>query len=176
MVQLRMRHWLGLPLLPMPPLPEAYVLRVATPTDSMALSRVLEASFKEPWPEERVRQVLLDHPEVPKTFVVAHGQDIAATASYQVMPREFPFSGWVHYVGGSPAHAGKGLGAVVTLRVLEEAVARHNADVGLTTDDPRLAAIKTYLRLGFEPDIWHETHAARWRAVFNELGMPCPPL
>ena len=40
----------------------------------------------------------------------------------------------------------------------------------LWTDDWRLPAIKTYLNLGFEPDIEHESHPERWRAVFEKLG------
>jgi mycothiol synthase len=49
-------------------------------------------------------------------------------------------------------------------------MAAANLDVAvLETDDWRLAAIRTYLRLGFEPDPVEEEHAARWRRVLKIL-------
>ncbi len=45
------------------------------------------------------------------------------------------------------------------------------AGYNLCTDDWRLPAVKTYLNLGFEPEIIHESHPARWKAVFETLGV-----
>ncbi|MGV3613738.1 MAG: GNAT family N-acetyltransferase [Fimbriimonas sp.] len=170
--QLRMhrRDLEGLPEMPI--LPDGYVLREATAEDADALGVVLTRSFEEPWPAQRVRDVLLDHPEVPTTFLIAHGGVPVATASYQLMPNDFPDSGWVHYVGADPNHGGKGLGYAVVLAVLHAAKGAGKRDSLLTTDDPRLAAIRTYLKLGFEPDLWHESHPERWRAVYQALGVP----
>ncbi len=151
---------------------EGYQLREATSADAEGIARVLERSFEEPWSVDRVREVLLDHPEVPKTFVVEHVGTLVATTSYQIMPREWPTSGWVHYVGADPTHGGKGLGYAVVLAVLHEADRDGKLDSMLTTDDPRLPAIRTYFKLGFEPDMWHESHAERWREVYRALGVP----
>jgi mycothiol synthase len=39
----------------------------------------------------------------------------------------------------------------------------------LDTDDFRLPAIRTYLRLGFTPEISADDHAHRWDRIFAEL-------
>ena len=144
------------------------LVRLARPEDAPALARVLTLAFGEEWSETRVRRELLDHPEVPATFVATVDGEVAATASCQ-LSEEFPQAGWVHWVGADPAHGGKGLGRAVTLAVLHAAREDGKQEAGLTTDDPRLAAIRTYLGLGFEPDPWHESHPARWVAVFERL-------
>jgi mycothiol synthase len=150
-------------------LPEGYGIRTATSNDAARLAVLLSHAFLEEWDESRVRSLLLDHPDVPVTLVVDFDERIVATASYQVFPRDFPDSGWVHYVGADPAHAGIGLGYSITRAVLAESVNRRKTDVRLTTDDWRLSAIRTYLNLGFEPDLWHESHKDRWSAVLSEL-------
>jgi len=43
-------------------------------------------------------------------------------------------------------------------------------DVDLTTDDPRLPAIKTYLKLGFLAYETDPSHPARWDMVEEKLG------
>lgn len=156
----------------MPALPSGYALREATLHDAPAIAGVLTRAFEEPWDVDRVRTVLLDHPEVPITFVIDREGVPVATASYQLMPKDFPHSGWVHYVGANPTESGKGLGRIAVLAVLRRAQEDGRTDAYLTTDDPRLPAIRTYLRLGFAPDMWHESHAERWRAVYQAMGVP----
>jgi mycothiol synthase len=75
-----------------------------------------------------------------------------------------PYSelGWVAV---RPEHRGRGLAYEVCRRTLLFAEAAGHHYTGLTTQDFRLAAIKTYLRLGFEPEMHEPGHSARW----NEL-------
>ena len=40
----------------------------------------------------------------------------------------------------------------------------------LSTDDFRLPAIRTYLKLGFEPYLVHENQRERWRKVLAAIG------
>ena len=57
--------------------------------------------------------------------------------------------------------------------VLEELQARACPVVTLTTDDHRLAAIKTYLDAGFRPVLRYDPDSdmrARWDAVIAALG------
>lgn len=143
-------------------------VRVATPDDAEAIAHVLDAAFDEAWSDDAVRRELFDHPLVPATFVALDGGAIVATASLQLQ-KEFPHAGWVHWVGADPTHVGKGLGRAVVLAVLHAAQATGKRESGLTTDDPRLAAIRTYLGLGFEPDPWHSSHPERWSAVLERL-------
>ena len=45
----------------------------------------------------------------------------------------------------------------------------------LKTDDFRLAALSTYLRLGFQPFHFASDMEPRWRAIFDTLGLPYDP-
>ena len=56
---------------------------------------------------------------------------------------------------------------------LEKLEARNCTYSILTTDDFRLAAIKTYLDAGFRPVLWADSESdqrARWDAVIAQLG------
>jgi mycothiol synthase len=156
--------------LPDPMLPLGYKLRVADPQDSDNLAAVLSTSFEEPWSPELAYQRFFEDPTVQRTFLIEHDGEAVATASSQLLPDRFPGSGVVHWVGASPAHAGKGLGVAVCLAVLHDHRDRGCMDSVLTTDDHRLAAIKSYLKLGFEPVMSHESHPERWEAVLRSLG------
>jgi mycothiol synthase len=166
--QLRMKRDMRLPL-PEMTLAKEFVLREAGPEDSDAIAKLLSLAFGDDWTVERVNSVLLLHPEVPKTFVITSGERPIATASYQVMPQHTPGDGWVHYVGADPEMKGFALGYNITLAVLQEAKDRGCPWVYLTTDDHRLPAIRTYEKLGFQPDCHHESHEMRWRAVRQEM-------
>ena len=41
----------------------------------------------------------------------------------------------------------------------------------LMTDDWRLPAVKTYLQLGFEPDLYDDDHEGRWAKLRDTLGI-----
>ena len=60
-------------------------------------------------------------------------------------------TGYLHWVATVPAHAGKKLGSFVSLAVLYKFQQEGCQNAVLETDDHRLAAIKTYLRLDFHP-------------------------
>ena len=163
MSQLRMRRWSleGLP-------EEDPRVREADAGDVPEIARVLTAAFGAAWSEDKVRAELLDHPTVPKTFVAVEDGRVLATASYQLQG-ELPTAGWVHWVGADPLATGRRLGRAVTLAALWAARRDGKADAGLTTDDDRLPAIRTYLGLGFEPDPWHASHPARWETILARL-------
>ncbi len=124
------------------------------------------------WTEARARRNLTEAPDVEAVYVVANSDGLVATASARKAPGGPPNEGYLHWVGADPAHRGRGLGRLVSLRVLH-----HFRDGGCTTavletDDPRLPAIRTYLALGFVPEDIHTTHPERWTAVFEQLGRP----
>ena len=158
-----------------PTLPPGYSYRQAIDSDAEQIDKLLGTAFGNDWREGGAREVLLDHPDVPTTWIVLQAGNVVATASYQLKPVEFPESAWVHYVGADPAHSGKGLGLFVTWKVLHQAADAGRTDVYLTTDDWRLPAIRTYLKLGFEPDCRHESHDERWSEVFEALATKAAP-
>jgi mycothiol synthase len=166
--QLQMRHLLC-PVPAKPTCKEGFVLRIATPDDADALAEILTLGF-DSWDRDRVFRELLDDPNVPETYVVCQGERVVGTASYQLKPDQDPSAGWVHYVGVHPDTQGHRLGELLTHRVLQECRTQNRTCALLTTDDFRLPAIKTYLKLGFEPVCWHESHRARWVDIRKALN------
>jgi mycothiol synthase len=151
-------------------LPPGFRLREAETGEAAALGQVLQEAFNLPWPADRVLAELLEDPNVPLTFLVEEEGRPVATASYQLKPEFDPDVAWLHWVAVLPAAQGQALGEIVSHRVLQEAVMRGNRAVMLSTDDFRLPAIRTYLRLGFEPEPCHESHPDRWKAVSLTLS------
>lgn len=153
----------------LPPVPAG--VELAGPSDMVALTRLLDASFAMDWTPELVRRELLDDPTVRATYLVRRGERIIATASARVLPDRYPGAGSVHWVASDPDHRGRGLGLAVTLAVLH-----RFADEGLTasvleTDDERLPAISAYLRLGFVPEYPDPRHRQRWSTIFRRLSL-----
>lgn len=154
-----------------PPLPEGFILRLAQESDREALRLLLQtAFFEDEWSAEKVEEVFYADPNVPATFVVEAEGQLVATASVLFEPQLQPETGTLHWVAAHPAQAGKGLGALVSLAVLNEFVRQGRTNALLRTDDKRLPAIKTYLNLGFLPNRATQSRAERWEQVYAQLA------
>jgi mycothiol synthase len=158
----------SLPELPSPP--EGYLLRAAGPEDAEGIAAVMASAFGPEWTAERVRQALLDAPDVKETYVVTQADAPVATASARLVPERYPVSGYLHWVGTHAEHRGKRLGALVSLAALHYFRAAGCHDAILETDPPRLPAIRTYLNLGFAPEIVDPAHEEVWREVTARLA------
>jgi mycothiol synthase len=58
----------------------------------------------------------------------------------------------------------------VSLAAMKQAKSEGFQRMALTTDDWRIPAIKTYLRLGFIPVVVHENQIKRWKDVLHEIN------
>ncbi len=176
MRQLLMRrpHLRGLPPLASPT--PGYHLALAGIEDAFTIAQCLKNAFGVDWSPDRVLRDLLEAEEVLATYIVRYEGRCVATASARLIPSVFPGSGYLHWVATHPAHRGKRLGEWVSLRVLYLFAEKNCRDAVLETDDFRLPAIKTYLRLGFLPEYDHPSHPSRWRKVFEALGVGISPL
>ena len=163
------RHNLeGLP--PMTELPAGYTLREYREGDEDPLANVLRAAFAdENWTPAQFRAKLVDAPDVTKTFVITEGARPVATTSVRLLPDRFPGSGYVHWVAVDPAFQGQRLGYILVLAALHEFARMGCKDAVLETDDNRLAAIKTYQNLGFQPEHRDPPHMDRWAKVAADL-------
>jgi predicted dehydrogenase/GNAT superfamily N-acetyltransferase len=106
-------------------------------------------------------------------FVAVHRRSgsIVATAMAQHVPDErHPYGGVVGWVAGDPAHRGRGLGLAVVAAATARLLRAGYTDIYLRTDDWRLAAIKTYLKCGYEPLLFCDGMAERWAAVRKQLN------
>jgi mycothiol synthase len=160
--------------LPALALPEGFALRSYRAGDAAHWDRILLASFGgEPGRFSFDRMMRRDPAFRPERvlFVVAEGLPVATASAWRVAGL-MADTGVVHYVGVVPEYQGHRLGYWVTLATLHRMVAEGLRAVTLTTDDFRLPAVKTYLRMGFEPVLVHENQRERWRQVLRELKLP----
>ena len=77
-------------------------------------------------------------------------------------------------VAALPEARGLGLGGLLTQHVLDFFLARGVDYITLDTDDFRLPAIKTYLRLGFIPVLSEYGAEQLWRDIFVKTGLRTP--
>lgn len=138
----------------------------ARPEDAAGIAAVLSKAFDEPWDAERVRHELGPEGGVDASYVVRENGAVVAVASARHLPDHYPGAGYLHYVGADAAKAGRGLGGLVTLAVLKHFRDEGLEAVVLETDDFRLPAIRTYLKIGFVPEYRHEQDQVRWSKIF----------
>jgi mycothiol synthase len=105
-----------------------------------------------------------------RIWFVCLGGEMAATASAWYRPKWGRDMGYLHMVGTRPSHSGRGLGYQVSLAALHQMAREGRLSAILETDDFRVPAIKTYLKLGFLPLLVHENQRKRWEDVFLGMG------
>jgi mycothiol synthase len=164
---MRRPHLYELPQLPTAP--PGYSMRTYEADDCRGLGEVLSRSFQELWDDERVRSTLTAAPDVVRTHVVLCEARLVATASVRILPDLYPGSGYLHYVGVDPAHTRRGLGRLVTLRVLHDFRDAGLRDAVLETEVFRLPAIRLYLQLGFVPESRDLGEQIRWSSALPRL-------
>ncbi len=165
---LMVREQLG--ILPPLQLPEGYTVRSLRPGDEAAWERIIVASFGG---EHHFHKVMAtDEPYKPeRVWFVCDANDVpVATASAWYRPQWKEQTGYVHMVGLMPDQAGKKLGYWVSLAVLHQFIREGRTRAVLHTDDFRIPAIKTYLNLGFLPELSADDHLERWKALSNTIG------
>jgi mycothiol synthase len=153
-----------------PPLEPGAVLRAAELADHEQLASLLSEAFGDSWDAERVAAEFSPGNGVDATYVVATPAGVIATAAARRLPDRYPDAGYVHYVGARSSDRGKRLGEVVTRRVLAHFATEGLHQAVLETDDFRLPAIWTYLRLGFVPEPREPGDLVRWSAVLGNLA------
>jgi ribosomal protein S18 acetylase RimI-like enzyme len=132
--------------------------------------RLPELSDLPPAPPHEPRYAFSPGNGVEATYVVVSPAGVAATASARRLPGHYPEAGYVHYVGARVSDRGRRLGELVTRRVLVHFVAAGLDQAVLETDDFRLPAVRTYLRLGFVPEPRTPGDARRWSKVLRNLA------
>ena len=92
----------------------------------------------------------------------------SATAETTDMP-EHPEVGVLGWVMTHPDFRGHHLGRSVSVGAMHKLYAAGYRAFSLLTDDFRLAAVKTYLFLGWKPYLYQDDMASRWRAISEQL-------
>lgn len=120
-------------------------------------------------------QTILNYPDLnpyDDLFFVLdpEGKRVATSASVCHKNHE----GYIHMVASLPECRGMGIGHAMLSHALEILRGRGCTFYTLSTDDFRLAAIKTYLDAGFLPDLILDSESdvkSRWDEVICNLGL-----
>jgi mycothiol synthase len=110
-------------------------------------------------------------------FVIVHcatGKIVAAAMATHSPTELHPYGGELSWVAAAPEHRGKGLGLAVSAQAAARLIQAGYRNIYLLTDDFRLPAIKTYLKLGYEPLLCCQDMAERWESVYRKLGLEVP--
>ena len=168
-------HLLNTP--PAVQLPPGYRMRTYHQGDKPRFYRVMELAGFTGWDDE-VLQPWLPRILQEGWFMAVHEEsgEIVATAMALRDQSEFHTPGGeLGWVAGGPAHSGCGLGTAVcsaaTARMMDEGY----RIVHLYTEDWRLPALKTYLKLGYVPLLSRPERPDRWRVICAQLHWPFTP-
>ena len=154
-----------------------YTLRTYQPGDEPGFFHVMALAGFAGWNLERLTPTLATIlPDGWFLIVDQASAQIVATAMTTHNPDAFhPFGGELGWVAGHPDHAGKGLGWSVCAAVTARFLAAGYQNIYLKTDDWRLPALKTYLKLGYQPFLFAATMEERWQAICTQLQWPFTP-
>jgi mycothiol synthase len=133
---------------------------------------IINESFNKEFTVDDWRKVILDREgyRPDRVFFIREKMsgEICATAS--AVRGGGAEHGYLHFVGVRPKWAGHKLGFCVSCTATESFKTDGCTDAALNTDSHRLAALKTYLRIGYRPQIRHEAHTEIWKKVLSPIG------
>ncbi len=156
-------------------LPDGYTLRSYRPQDELRFFRVMELAGWPGW-SHAVLQHWLPRILPEGWFMAVHEEsnEIVATAM-ALDSKVYQNGGELAWLAGDPAHAGKGLGMAVSAAVTSRFIDAGYLNIHLYTEDYRLPALKTYLKLGYIPFLYTPEMPERWRKICAQLQWPFTP-
>lgn len=148
--------------------PHGFELRTFCAGDESRWASLMNGAIGE-WNEESATRLFLQEPGVTKEGILflAAGDECVATATDKCFAETGV--GYLHMVAVAPPYRGRGLGRCISLAALTHMRSRRCREAVLDTDDFRLRAIRTYLGLGFMPEMLETDHADRWAAISAKL-------
>jgi mycothiol synthase len=157
--------------LPENQLPDGYRFAVCTEKTSKDYETVINYSFGDSghdWKNEVQTKVGY---HAGNTILIYYQEIPVATATALCDERSGQDEGYLHMVGVLSNHSGKHLGYEVSLRALHLMFDQGMKTCKLDTNDFRLPAIITYLKLGFKPVYLNDDHIMRWKKVLKKLNL-----
>lgn len=156
-------------------LPKGYSIRSYKTGDENAWENIIKEAFNY---EVSFKNSISSNKEFlpERVFFICYNDVPIATATAWYDPRWGEATGYLHMVGVMKKHTGKGLGLQVSLAALHQMAREGRKSAVLQTDDFRIPAIKTYLKLGFIPVIIHENQVQRWNVIMHQIGISDIPI
>ncbi len=154
--------------LPEEGIPDGFELRTLLGGDIARWAELMTGAIGD-WDEELARRQFLGEPGVEPegVFFLTCGDEYVATATDKRL--RLPTVGYLHMVAVAPSHRGRRLGRCISLAALRRMRERGCTEAILDTDDYRVAAIRTYLSLGFAPQLMESDHVERWRRILADV-------
>jgi len=155
--------------------PEGYTLRTFKAGDETAFFALMDLVGWTGWDQKELDPWAIRL--LPEGwFLVTHNETDTLVASamslHSVAIKDAGELGWV---AGSPQHSGKGLGRLIASAVMNRFLEAKLHTIHLFTETYRLAAIKIYLRLGWEPVLVASDDKEKWKEVCGKLDWPFTP-
>ncbi|MBE2236843.1 MAG: GNAT family N-acetyltransferase [Caldilineaceae bacterium] len=156
---------------------EGYHLRTYRPGDEPRFYEVMALAGWPGWDDARLKPWMARIPP-GSWFMAVHtasDQIVATAMGLHDHSDQHPFGGELGWVAADPAHTGQGLGMAVSAAVTARLLAAGYRNVHLYTEQWRLPAIKSYLRLGYIPYLYAAEMPARWQTLCTALDWPYTP-
>ena len=155
--------------------PDGYTLRTFESGDEAAFFALMDSVEWTGWDQKELdpwaKRLLSDG-----WFLVTHNETGALVASAMSLHSvDIKGGGELGWVAGSPQHAGRGLGRLITSAVINRFLEAKFETIHLFTETYRLAAIKIYLRLGWEPVLVASDDNEKWKEVCEKLDWAFTP-
>ena len=157
--------------LPAIQVPKGYELRTYRPGDDQAWCDIMEGNVGRDWTKEKFVEKMSSDPRFTADslfFATLDSQPVASACAWRQKVEE-KVIGDVHMVGVVEAHRRRGLGHLVNTAVLVRLKEIGYQKAHLKTDDWRIPAINSYLKIGFEPLNTHISHAERWEVILEKI-------
>jgi len=157
--------------------PSGYIIRTYRDGDSADWCRVVGSGIGGEYDDAGFRRSTAGSSGFdPEGLFFAEKDGVIVGTACAVWSANYPEdTGYLHMVAVDPMHHGHGLGRALTLAVLHRLRARGFRRAVLQTDDFRVPALRLYLSMGFRPRFTHESHEARWRDIYETLGIAGTP-
>ena len=157
--------------------PAGYSLRTYRPGDETCFYQIMELAGWHGWDDEKLTPRLVRIP--PRSwFMAVHdasNQVVATAMGLHDHTPQHPFGGEVGWVAADPAHSGRGLGRLVAGAVTTRLIAAGYRAIHLYTEPHRLAALKSYFKLGFLPFLSRPEVLDTWRSICLQLDWTFEP-
>lgn len=151
----------------------SFEIRTYKPGDEQAWAEIMNTGFGSQRTASDVIKEFIDQPQFVADgvfFALDNELPVGSAFAWRDSSDEWKH-GRLEMVCVLPSHRGHNLGYWLTLRVLQWFNERGFEDVELTTDDWRLAAVKQYLNLGFEPVVTDDITRSRWLKILEQLQL-----
>ncbi len=169
------KHLLNAP--PIIQLPPGYKLRTYQQGDEPRFYEIMALVGWAGWNDEKLKPWLAKVlPNGWFMIVQAKSDKIVGTAMCLHNYKEMnPFQGELGWLAGDPKHGGKGLGMVASAAVTKRFIDAGYRNIRLYSEDYRLPALKTYLKVGYVPFLYETGMEQRWQVICEQLKWPFLP-